>query len=305
MDYFTVDGVILRTGYRNKADWYLLPIREILDNDTDFLWKYYKGADDTYVNVDITKDDKLFRIKIRNSNYKNIPVFPDLNAIFDYDMRYGSKQDVHIISRGMLGDAMKQILSLGYVLTHVNDDETTLGNKQWDHPLIIRHNGKEWKIYLHVDKHTQEYYIRPELSTKELTHTDTEIEVVLPIIDEVRSNLNRYSIESFCRKYTVFTTDISFKFRILDDSSSINSNSSNITTTSTASQQQQQEHNNINNSNEELMTQFMEVLSKPPPKAILNIEVPALHPIATDSIKDSIKDGELKIEQILKDIKMS
>ena len=67
-------------------------------------------------------DDELFRITVRNSNDKNIPVFPDLTSIFDYDMRYGSKQDVHIISRGMLGDAMKQILSLGYVLIHSSDD---------------------------------------------------------------------------------------------------------------------------------------------------------------------------------------
>ncbi len=37
MDYFTVDGVILRTGYKNKRDWYLLPIREMLDNDADCL----------------------------------------------------------------------------------------------------------------------------------------------------------------------------------------------------------------------------------------------------------------------------
>ena len=42
----------------------------------------------------IFKDDKVFRLKIRNSNYKNIPVFSNLDAIFDYEMRYGSKQDI-------------------------------------------------------------------------------------------------------------------------------------------------------------------------------------------------------------------
>jgi hypothetical protein len=39
MDYFTVDGVILRTGYSDKRDWYLLAIRELLDNAADFLTK--------------------------------------------------------------------------------------------------------------------------------------------------------------------------------------------------------------------------------------------------------------------------
>ena len=87
-----------------------------------------------------------------------------LGPIFDYDMRYGSKQDIHIISRGMLGDAMKQILSLGYVLLHTSDDGTTFTDKQWEYPLIIRHNKKEWKIYLHVDKVEQVGRVRIEQS---------------------------------------------------------------------------------------------------------------------------------------------
>ena len=89
------------------------------------------------ISVDITKDDNLFHIKIRNSNYKNIPVFHDLEAIFDYDGRYGSKQDVHVISRGMLGDAMKQIGIMGYMLTHVCDDGTAFEDKQWTYHRFL------------------------------------------------------------------------------------------------------------------------------------------------------------------------
>ena len=107
-------------------------------------------------------DDELFRLIIRNSNPDNIPVFPNLKDIFNYDMRYGSKQDVHIISRGMLGDAMKQILSLGYVLLHTRDDGTDFTDKQWEHPLIIRHNGKEVKIGLTVDRATQSWKVAIE-----------------------------------------------------------------------------------------------------------------------------------------------
>jgi hypothetical protein len=51
--------------------------------------------------------------------------------------------------------------------------------------------------------------------------TDTEIEVVLPIIDQVRSTLNRSYIERFCREYSILTTDISFNIRIIDDSNYI------------------------------------------------------------------------------------
>ena len=111
MDYVTVNGVILRTGYANKSDWYLLVIKELLDNATDFLWKNYPGSADAYITVDITKDNSLFHIRVRNTNSRNIPVFQNLSAIFDYDIRYGSKQNQHIISRGILGDAMKQILA--------------------------------------------------------------------------------------------------------------------------------------------------------------------------------------------------
>ena len=76
VDYFTKDGFILRTGYSDIRDWYLLPIREGLDNGIDFLWKHYRGRD-TSINVDIYKNDKLFRVRIRNSNPKDIPVFED------------------------------------------------------------------------------------------------------------------------------------------------------------------------------------------------------------------------------------
>ena len=103
---------------------------------------------------------EIFSLKIRSSNDNNAPAFGDLEAIFDYGMRYGSKQDVHIISRGMLGDAMKQILSLGYVLLHVSDDGTQFGDKQWIHPLIIRYNRQEWNIYLTYDRATQNWHVK-------------------------------------------------------------------------------------------------------------------------------------------------
>ena len=52
--------------------------------------------------------------------------------MFDYEQRYGSKQDLHIISRGMLGDAMKQIRAFGYTLIHLHDDGTSFEDKQWE-----------------------------------------------------------------------------------------------------------------------------------------------------------------------------
>src|SRR5215469_6498242 len=155
MDYFTINGVVLRTGYANKKYWYILVIKELLDNAVDFLWKYYRGYSDASVTVYVTKEDSLLNIKIRNSNSRDIPVFQNLNLIFDPEMRYGSKQNEKIISRGMLGDAMKQILALPYVLIHSGDDGTAFTNEQWNKPLIIRCNGKESHVMIIVDKAKQ------------------------------------------------------------------------------------------------------------------------------------------------------
>ena len=88
MEYFTEQGVRLRTGYDDKKEWYLLCIRELLDNGIDFLSKYYKGKDDTVITVTIFKDGQNFRIKVRNSNYKNIPVLQNKIAIFDQICHY-------------------------------------------------------------------------------------------------------------------------------------------------------------------------------------------------------------------------
>jgi hypothetical protein len=162
MDYFTEEGVVLRTGYINKKEWYLVTIRELLDNAADFLTQNYKGVKDTVIDTTIFKDDKAFKLKIRNSNYKNIPVFSNLQAIFDYEMRYGSKQDVHVISRGMLGDALKQIRAFEYVLLHVGYGDTagTFQDKQAKYPIVIQHNGIKSSVYLTVDSPLLGFFMR-------------------------------------------------------------------------------------------------------------------------------------------------
>jgi hypothetical protein len=219
MDYFTEQGVSLRTKFDNKKEWYLLCIREILDNSVDFLTKYYKGADNCVIATTISRDEKYFHIKVRNTNYKNIPVLQNKKSILDFDMRYGSKQYLYIISRGMLGDALKQILAFGYILIHLHDDGSSFKDQQWDKPLIVQHNGKEFKIYLTVDKTRQTWNVDIKESNTKLSYTDTEIEVTLPKIDEVKDNLSNATITDFSRQYSVFTTDITFKFNICEDGS--------------------------------------------------------------------------------------
>ena len=173
-------------------------------------------------------------------------------------MRYGSKQDVHIITRGMLGDAMKQILSLGYILIHSSDDGTEFQDKQWEYPLIIRHNKEECKIYLQYDKAKQEPSIKFEFGG--CNFSDTEIEVVLPIIGQVQNILDRAYIEKFCKEYAILTTDVSLKFNILDENT-------------------EGDYSSARPSN--ISSELMNVLSSAPPRGKGNVEVPALKSIAT------------------------
>jgi hypothetical protein len=287
MDYVTVQGVILRTGYHNKRDWYLLCIKELLDNAVDFLWKRYQGASDAAIDVRIEKTSgSLFRIKIRNTNNKNFEVplqGQNLKAILDYAMRYGSKQNLHIISRGVLGDAMKQILALPYVLIHANDDGTAFTDRQWEHPLIIRCNRRERQVFLHVDKANQHILAKPIIeSDKELPYTDTEIEVTLPIVDEVADSLDIHDvIERFCKEYPIFTTDISFKFRLVDYSPDKETSSSSEQQEQQEQQQPQKSLSSLSNTDKnKVATELVKALSSPARKAPIKIDYPALHPIS-------------------------
>src|SRR5919106_3476807 len=70
VDYFTKDGLILRTGYSDQRDWYLLPIKEGVDNGIDFPWRFCRG-ESTAIDVEIYKNDQIFRVKIRNPNPNN------------------------------------------------------------------------------------------------------------------------------------------------------------------------------------------------------------------------------------------
>jgi hypothetical protein len=115
----------------------------------------------------------------------------------------------------MLGDALKQILAWPYVLIHTKDDGSSFKDSQWDKPLIIRCNGIERQIFLHVDKSNELIEVQMNQIPGRLPHTDTEIETIWPVIDEVSLDMN--NIERFCRQYIMLTTDIAFKFQLTDN----------------------------------------------------------------------------------------
>jgi hypothetical protein len=266
MDYVSSDGVKLRTGYADKRFWFVLILKELLDNAVDFFWKHYRGSNNATITVNITKDDRLLCVRVSNTNDDDIQVFKDLDLVFNYEIRYGSKQNEFVISRGMLGDAMKQILAFGYVLIHLEDDRNEFTDRQWEHPLIIRHNKKEWKVLLHVDKAKEEILASFELSKEELKHPETEIEVVLPLAED----FDFCDLLEFCKVYPLLTTDISFKFRLVDISGS-----------KLSQQPQPVSHTEGSRYEDPLEHQPLQVPSSPKPRSVI-IEYPALHPISTE-----------------------
>ncbi len=160
----------------------------------------------------------------------------------------------------MLGDAMKQILALAYVLIHSSDGGTAFTNEQWNRPLIIRCNGKETHVRSIIDKAKQTHTLDIK-EIKVVDHNDTEIEIFLPLLVD----LDIHDIENFCRIYPLFTTDISFKFHLVDNS------------TKPEAKEEVQYHYTYGKALEEKLI----LHSTPTRKAAINVEYPALHPIST------------------------
>jgi hypothetical protein len=83
----------------------------------------------------------------------------------------------------------------------------------------------------------------------------------------VRNDLNRVCIENFCKKYPLFTTDINFKFQIIDNSSN-------------GSVEPKPEPTQKPDS--EIPKLILTTIAGELPKATINIEYNALHPISRE-----------------------
>lgn len=239
MDYVEKDEVIKRIRLENEADWYLFMLKEKFDNAVDFLWKYYPNAPVEYkditAKIKLDYGKKLFHCTVTNTNPDNKPVFSNLNHILNFDMTYGTKQNEYKITRGALGDAIKQLITLPYTLMEQDLQQqkkmTTIGggNKQWHYPMVFRFNNKVYEATLNVDRFNQTIEATPILLTdkrvystpEEKAGNTTEIENIWCIIDKVResplsprSYLDVSKIARYCKRYIIFTTDISFYIEI-------------------------------------------------------------------------------------------
>jgi hypothetical protein len=223
MDYVDPVQIASQTGYTDKRDWYLLIIKELIDNAVDFLQTNYKGSINEKITIKIRVDAEnlLFYYKVANTNSKpwKYPVFGDLKDILNFEMRYGSKQNEHRILMGTLGDAMKRVAAFGYVFAQADNQGIDSKGKDWDQPMIFRANGTtEHKALIHIDNLKQE--VKADIYTteeKRLPHTDTVIENTIPLIAQARDDTHfPAKIAEYCRKRVAFTTDISFDIEYSD-----------------------------------------------------------------------------------------
>ena len=216
MDFVTLKGIQTRTSIDPK-DFPAFIMKELLDNALDFLVKSYRGGNgernnkgesqpvinvtsswipitpDTDIDMDTVKTHqqhqqqynssiRLLNIKVSNFNPINKPVFTanKVRSIFDFTGSYSSKKNQFRITRGALGDALKEIVCIPYAMAIEN-----CGLDKWDKPLIIRditynnskHNNSERieienQVRLFVDKPKQEVRFHIIESNKKITTVD-------------------------------------------------------------------------------------------------------------------------------------
>jgi hypothetical protein len=196
-DYLTLNGIVNRTGIA-KEDSYTFVLKELLDNAVDEVEK----SNNPLVEAEISIINEALYIVVRNLNESNKVVFSKakLDSIFNLSKFTSSKRGLFRISRGALGDAMKYILGMPYALAkeiHVTMLEA---------PLTIRTNQQVFSVKLNVDK--------GEVKEETQEHSDwTEVGVRLPIVDKF---LDFNKIKLFLADYVLFSTHVSFKFRVSD-----------------------------------------------------------------------------------------
>jgi hypothetical protein len=77
-----------------------------------------------------------------------------LESIFDFGRYHSSKRNQFKITKGALGDALKEVLYIPYVLAYENE----INN--WNYPLKIYAAGKIFCIHLDIDRINQRLHIR-------------------------------------------------------------------------------------------------------------------------------------------------
>jgi hypothetical protein len=199
----------------------MFAVKELSDNAVDFFKENYPNAAAEErkiaitVKLDTTVKPTMLRIAVRNSNVDNLPVFQNLDGIFDYDNWVSTKRNQHRMTAGGLGDFLKRVLGMGYAsgTGHNDNPKNSFEEEQWEEPVILRFNGKEYKVFLIVNNANP--LTRKEGPTASEVGADTDVEVALPLTasygDTAHSSL-LVNLERYYKTFKLVKRNINFSF---------------------------------------------------------------------------------------------
>jgi hypothetical protein len=211
---FTVAGIESELNC-SENHWPIFAAKELMDNPYDWFNEYYPNSpkEDRKIGLCVWPIDGIgIRIAVRNSNVDNIPVFEDLKSTFDFAISYSSKRNQNKGGAGDQGDALKRLLKMGYASCTSDYNFTdSFVDKQWEQPIILTFNGKQYTAVLHVDQHTQDarVIINQNHDAKINIGNHTEISVALPVR---HYDLTRDRIKQYYNSYKIPKRQIEFNF---------------------------------------------------------------------------------------------
>jgi len=227
MSYINVRDIESETYPRGR--WHIFALKELMDNAWDYLNDYYANnpKEDRKIAVTVKIDWKpedekhILQITVRNSNVDNIPVFDDLDQIFNFDVWYSTKRYQHRETSGSLGDFLKRSLGMGYAAwTEGLNEDNSFTDEQWKKPVVVRYNGKENRVFILVHKGSSEP-IKIEFEDGPLyndTYTEIEVSLLLPkwfnneLADQLEKYYNTYTIGKAKTDFS-FTAEIPVKYQ--------------------------------------------------------------------------------------------
>jgi hypothetical protein len=207
MDYISLKGIQNRTGFTaNQLLLYVL--KELIDNGLDFIDKYagkvVGSSDLPELSISVRKQSGRITIRVANSDF-GLDGFTltMLESIFDFNGFFSSKRNLFKVSRGALGDALKEVICVPVALADSNDMPS------WNEPLLIESGKNVFVIHLDVDKVNRRLGIFPiEVKQRsDSSHNFTVVEVTLPAV----RNLD-LDIQSFLENYSLLNTHLSLNF---------------------------------------------------------------------------------------------
>jgi hypothetical protein len=222
MEELTSRGIETRTGVP-KDCLSLFGIKELIDNAVDNHEMYHPNLNNNNnnnndskprVRIQVINEPSLTRILIRNSDpyHHEHEIFTKqkIEHMFDLDRIYSSKRYQFRISRGALGDALKEVLRIPYILAtegYQYPDKITY----WKEPLIIRITHRTFRVTLHVDRieqsrrsYVEEYQVQNKCNNSE---NFSEIEFSIPA-----NSLDLAELKRFLRDYMTAIPHIDFTF---------------------------------------------------------------------------------------------